>query len=38
MRLSGRDPMNRRFDPAARTYWRARTPPGPDPADLPRQF
>lgn len=27
MRMFGRDPMHRRFDPAARTYWIKRTPP-----------
>ena len=29
MRLFGRDAMNRAWDPAARTYWTERTPPGP---------
>jgi len=29
MRLFGRDAMNRAWDPAARTYWTDRTPPGP---------
>jgi hypothetical protein len=38
MRLAGRDPMTRHFDPHARTYWRERTPPGPDPSGLPNQF
>jgi len=38
MRLAGRDAMKRRFDPAARTYWVERDPPGPDPAGLPNQF
>jgi hypothetical protein len=38
MRLAGRDPMKRRFDPQARTYWEERTPPGPDPSGLPNQF
>jgi hypothetical protein len=38
MRWAGRDPMKRRFDAEAASYWEARTPPGPDPADLPRQF
>lgn len=26
------------FDPAASSYWKARIPPGPDPAGMPRQF
>ncbi len=38
MRMTGRDAMKRRFDPAARTYWLERDPPGPDPAGLPNQF
>ena len=38
MRMTGRDAMKRRFDPAARTYWIERDPPGPDPAGLPNQF
>ncbi len=38
MRLVGRDPMTRRFDPRARTYWKERSPPGPDPSGLPNQF
>ena len=38
MRLAGRDAMKRRFDPATRTYWIERAPPGPDPAGLPNQF
>ena len=38
IRLAGRDAMKRRFEPAARTYWVDREPPGPDPAGLPNQF
>jgi len=38
MRLAGRDAMKRRFDPAGKTYWVERNPPGPDPAGLPNQF
>ena len=38
MRLSGRDALKRRFEPAARSYWVKRSPPGPDPAGLPNQF
>lgn len=29
MRLIGRDAMNRAWDPAAKSYWTDRTPPGP---------
>ena len=38
MRLAGRDALKRRFEREARSYWVDRTPPGPDPADLPNQF
>ncbi len=38
IRMTGRDAMKRRFDPAAKTYWIERDPPGPDPAGLPNQF
>ena len=38
MRRAGRDAMKRRLEPAARTYWVERDPPGPDPAGLPNQF
>jgi hypothetical protein len=38
MRRAGRDAMKRRFEPAARTYWVERDPPGPDPTGLPNQF
>jgi hypothetical protein len=38
MRLAGRDALRRRFDPAAKSYWIPRTPPGPDPSGLPNQF
>lgn len=37
MRLAGRDPMERRFDPTAKTYWKVR-PPAPDNARYFRQF
>lgn len=37
-RLRGVDPMRRRFDPGAKTYWIERDPPGPDPATMERQF
>lgn len=38
MRLFGRDVLHRRFDPAARSYWVERSPPGPDVSGLPNQF
>ena len=38
MRLVGRDALRRRFDSAAKSYWIERAPPGPDPANLPKQF
>ena len=31
MRLVGKDPLHRAFDPQARTYWIERSPPGPKP-------
>ncbi|MBE7507659.1 MAG: hypothetical protein HS101_15420 [Planctomycetia bacterium] len=34
MRLLGRDPMRRKFDPAAQSYWIRRTPP----ADIRRYY
>lgn len=37
-RLRGVDPMKRRFDPAASSYWIVRDPPGPDPGTMDRQF
>lgn len=38
-KLKGRDELRRKFEPAAKTYWIARTPPGPDgPGSFPRQF
>jgi hypothetical protein len=38
MRLSGRDPMHRRLDPQAASYWQPRLPPGPPPESLRNQF
>ena len=37
-RWRGVDPMKRRFDPQASTYWIERQPPGPDPATMERQW
>ncbi len=38
MRLMGKDPLHRRFDPTATTYWIERQPPGPDPQGMRNQF
>lgn len=37
-RAFGTDPLARRFDPEARSYWIRREPPGPAPESLSRQF
>lgn len=36
-RSFGADPMRRRFDPGATSYWIEREPPGPDPGTMERQ-
>ena len=38
MRLTGRDPLRRRHDPSASSYWILRRPPGPSPVSMRRQF
>jgi len=38
MRLRGKDPLHRRFDPAAKSYWVHRVPPGKPDATMSRQF
>jgi Saxitoxin biosynthesis operon protein SxtJ len=38
MRLSGKDPMRRRFEPDADSYWIARKPAGPGPESFKHQF
>lgn len=38
MRLFGRDALKLKLDPAARSYWVPRDPPGPAPGSLNRQF
>jgi len=38
MRLLGKDPLNLRFDPKAKSYWIKRDPPGPEPGTLKNQF
>ena len=38
MRWRGHDPMRRSFDPALQSYWIARSPPGPTPESMTRQY
>lgn len=38
MRLCGKDPMRRKFDPSAKSYWILREPPGPEPKSMTNQF
>ena len=38
MRLFGRDELRLRRSPARVSYWRIRTPPGPQPDSFPRQY
>ena len=38
LRLSGKDLLNLRRDPAARSYWIERKPPGPQPETMIHQF
>jgi hypothetical protein len=38
MRLLGKDPLRRRLDPAAASYWIERRPPGPAPDTMRQQF
>jgi hypothetical protein len=38
MRLAGKDPMRRRFEPTAKSYWIIREPPGPAPETFKHQF
>jgi len=38
MKLLGKDPLRRRFDRAAKSYWIDREPPGPDPDTMRNQF
>jgi hypothetical protein len=37
-RLFGRDPLHQRRDRKTATYWIARTPPGPPPETMSKQF
>jgi hypothetical protein len=38
MRLTGKDPMQRKFEPTAKSYWIIRRPPGPSPETFKNQF
>lgn len=38
MRLLGKDPLRLRLEPEAGSYWIDRTPPGPDPQTMRKQF
>ncbi|MBX3703137.1 MAG: hypothetical protein KF822_05135 [Steroidobacteraceae bacterium] len=38
MRMFGKDPLHRRFDPAATSYWVHRVPPGKPDGTMTRQF
>lgn len=38
MRLLGKDLLHVRFDKSAASYWIERSPPGPEPASMRRQF
>jgi hypothetical protein len=38
MRLLGKDPLRRRFEPGSTSYWIVRTPPGPSPQSMSNQF
>src|SRR6267378_5362748 len=38
MRLTGKDPLRRRREPEATSYWLPRQPPGPPPGSMTNQF
>jgi len=38
MRVFGKDPLHRRFERSAKSYWVVRQQPGPKPESLYRQF
>lgn len=38
VRLTGKDPLRLKFDPAASSYWLSRNPPGPPPGSMNNQF
>ena len=37
-RILGKDPLRLKLDPAAKSYWIHRQPPGPKPASMKQQF
>ena len=38
MRAIGKDPLRRKFDKSAQSYWIERVPPGPEPESMKQQF
>jgi len=38
MRALGKDPLRRKLDPSAKSYWIDRDPPGPEPDSMKQQF
>jgi hypothetical protein len=38
MRMFGKDPLRRQFEPDMQSYWVPRDPPGPQADSLPRQY
>lgn len=38
MRLSGKDPLRQKYEPAAESYWISRAPPGPSSESFTNQF
>jgi len=38
LRMVDKDPLHRKFDSAAETYWIQRDPPGPEPDSMRHQF
>lgn len=38
LKLAGKDPLRLKYDPAAPSYWIARTPPGPPRGSFTTQF
>ncbi len=38
IRLTGKDPLRLKLDPAAESYWILRKPPGPPPDSMTNQF
>lgn len=38
LRAMGKDPLRRKFDKSAQSYWIERDPPGPEPDSMKQQF